>query len=1634
MNDQNRLEKIADDNDRSLKTLARSLALSQGRFSLILVRCNYGSLRSQILQRLRQECNREIPELILAPSSTTLYTEILERFDSQPLEGLMVLGLESVVALDDLLIATNRVRDRFLSLKFPLVLWVTDGVLRKLVRVAPDFLNWMSPPLKFILPNNELMVLLQANVVCAFIDEPIFTLDAAELKTIQDDLRNQGEELVPEIKAVLGLILGLSKFRENRLDEAIAEYRESLAFWQETNQFYRSGVVLLNIAWAYYRKGKEYKTETRDNIQECLKQFEQVNSPELLAKHSSKIGELLRHLEEWQKLQSLAEKVLTQHQSQGEARLVVQDYSFLAEVALKQERWQDGNQRAQEALDILNNGPDSDPKILGRCYFILAKSQGQLGQIEKGIKNLETAKNIVKISSANRDWYDPILYVDILAELRRLRFEKGDYLEAFHRKLEQREIEIQYGLRAFIGAGRLLPYRHISGDRKSVNIEDIVKEFGREKDVKELVERVKNRRDRKLTIIYGSSGVGKSSILQAALIPVLEDTYFEGRDILPIFVQVYQDWVGKVLGANRANPSPNPSPKRRGELELGSPNPSPNPSPKRRGELELGFPFPFPKRRGELELGFPFPFPKRRGELDFADSGSPFPCREGGWGVRFSPSQEILEKLRQNEDDNLLTVLIFDQFEEFFFDNPSPSSRREFYDFLRDCLEIPYLKVILSLREDYLYYLLEFSRTTDLANLDTNYQHILYYLGNFSTQDAQDIMEGLTNRSQFTLESDLVAELVKDLAGELGEIRPIELQVVGAQLETEKITTLKQYREVGSNPKQKLVERFLEVVVEDCGKENERVAKLVLYWLTNENNTRLRKTQVELAEDLEGDAKKLDLVLEILVGSGLLLRVPGVPNQYYQLVHDYLVSFIRQKYQAQSLELAEERERSRKFQKWVLFGSVVAAVMMTGLAITAGISGWQANQQRLEAEKQRQEAEKQSIIAQFNLSQALFLSDKQLEALMVAVKAGKQVQNSKLRQPDAEDLVVNVLVNWVYNLRQYNRLEQHKSPVNSVSFSPDGQMIASASDDETVKLWKKGGTIITTLTGHSGWVNSVSFSPDGEMIASASDDKTVKLWQKDGKLIGTLTGHSNRVKSINFSLDGETIASASTDKTVKLWKKDGTLIATLKGHKNSVRSVSFSPDGKTIASASTDKTVKLWKKDGTLITTFTGHGYAINSVSFSPDGETIASASTDKTVKLWKKNGTLITILTGHGNAVNSVSFSPDGETIASADDDGIVKLWTKQGNRILSLIGHINAVHSITFSPDGQIIASASMDKTVKLWKKDSIPAFTMNGHSKRVNSVNFSSNNEMIASASDDKTVKLWKKDGTLIKTIDGHTEEVNSVTFSPDGKTIASASTDNTVKLWKKDGTLIKTLTEHKDWVSSVSFSPDGETIASASGDNTVKLWKKDGTFIKTLTGHNDAVYSVIFSPDGETIASASGDNTVKLWTKDGIFIKPLSGHIDRVYSVIFSPDGKLIASASADNTVKLWKRDGTLITTLTGHIGAVNSVSFSPNGKTIASGSWDNTVKLWKINGTIITTMTGYDDWVNSISFSPNGKVIASASSDYKVKLWTLKLDDNLDSFLRRSCDLLNDYLQNTSVNMSEEDRHICDGINAQKSHN
>ncbi|MEH2205697.1 MAG: hypothetical protein V7K53_16720 [Nostoc sp.] len=1037
------------------------------------------------------------------------------------------------------------------------------------------------------------------------------------------------------------------------------------------------------------------------------------------------------------------------------------------------------------------------------------------------------------------------------------------------------------------------------------------------------------------------------------------------------------------------------------------------------------------------------------------------------------PLQDVFSKIKRNYPNHRV-LLIVDQFEELYTLCADQKVRRGFLDTLLACFQSdPDNNTVLvgTMRADFLGNLLSYRPLADvLQNADIK-------LAPMNRDELSQVIEKPAGKLGITFQDGLVERILDDVEDEPGNLPLLEFALTELwKRRTGKQLTHAAYEEIGevkgalarhadenygklsATEKEKVRRIFIQLVHPGEGTEDTRrlATKAELGEASWELVKQLADNRLVVTSQNSANQETVEVVHEALIRNWGELRQWMNADRSFRAWQDRLRSAMYQWKQTQrdegallrgaalvegeeklkqrredigeeenefiqaSVELRDREQKQRERRRRLTFSGLAGGLVLAlGLSGLAGI-GWG-------------NAEISQINA-FAQSSDGFLGLDQQKAVESSVKAAVKMRG-QLWGVDANTRtqVKLALLKTIHNVVAPNTLGRHAGEVRGITFSRDGKMLASASADNTVKLWNPiTGKEIKTLTGHTDLVNGVSFSPDGKMLASASYDKTVKLWDiSTGKEIKTLTGHTRWVKGITFSQDGKMLASASADNTVKLWDTStGTLIKTLPGHRDSVNDVSFRPDGKMLASASGDKTVKLWDTStGTLIKTLPGHKKRVFRVSFSQDGKMLASASEDDTVKLWDTNtGTLIKTLTGKWD-VMGISFSPDGKMLASASANNTVQLWdTITGKEINSLIGHTGLVWDVSFSPDGKMLATASGDEdmTVKLWNPTGKEIRTLTGHTKEVRDVSFSPNNKILASASADNTVKLWDTStGILIRNLTGHKGSVNGVSFSQDGKILATASADNKVKLWNTStGEEIRTLIGHKGSVNGVSFSPDGK-LATGSDDTTVKLWDTStGTLIKTFTEHTGPVNGISFSQDGKMLASASGDTTVKLWdTSTGTLIKTLTGHTGPVNGISFSQDGKMLASASGDTTVKLWDTStGTLIKTLTGHTSTVLDVSFSPDGM-LASASIDRRVKLWDTStGTLIKTLTGHINSVNGISFSQDGKMLASASADNTVRLWRL----DFDYLLQKGCSFMREYYKVNPPN-NESDKHLCDGV-------
>lgn len=648
---------------------------------------------------------------------------------------------------------------------------------------------------------------------------------------------------------------------------------------------------------------------------------------------------------------------------------------------------------------------------------------------------------------------------------------------------------------------------------------------------------------------------------------------------------------------------------------------------------------------------------------------------------------------------------------------------------------------------------------------------------------------------------------------------------------------------------------------------------------------------------------------------------------------------------------------------------------------------------------------------------------------------------------------------------------QHTYYVNTAVFSPSGLTMLTASEDKTAKLWDLQGKLLQDLK-HKKAVTSAAFSADGLLILTVPRDKAAKIWDLQGNFLQHFK-HQERINSAVFSPDGRTILTASNDNTARLWNVQGAPINTFY-HRSDVNAAMFSPGGSRILTLCKDKTASLLDLNGIPIIGFP----RVNSAEFSPNGKFLIFILMnnaiklrnleDNSEKLFKNlsgyvtfasfspnsrnlvlaylggafevrdlNGQLLTSLDFHKDTVFSVEHSLDNTKILTASRDKTAKLWILNGSMTADLHLHRDHVISAVFSPDSTRILTASLDMTAKMWDLRDQLVTELISQKDEMKCANFSPDGTRILTISKSNIVQLWNMRGNCmaaLNTKNKHKKTVHQAVFSPDGTRILTASADNTAKLWDLEGSLIKDFNLHTANVESAVFSPDGRFILTASYDKTARLWDLQGNPPQSYR-HQKAVISARFSPDGKKILTSSFDETARLWDLQGNELKMFKRQYGQVKVAKFSPDGKKVLTVSAsarlwhingkhlaefnilkyikgkmrieenhfvsdadfspnskcvltihnDNTARLWNLKGKLLTQMK-HKAKINTAYFSPDSKRILTASADNTIKLWDLQGNLLSDMVKHKGEVFSAVFSPDGYKILSTSADKTVKLW------------------------------------------------
>lgn len=738
---------------------------------------------------------------------------------------------------------------------------------------------------------------------------------------------------------------------------------------------------------------------------------------------------------------------------------------------------------------------------------------------------------------------------------------------------------------------------------------------------------------------------------------------------------------------------------------------------------------------------------------------------------------------------------------------------------------------------------------------------------------------------------------------------------------------------------------------------------------------------------------------------------------------------------------ASRRLRNRKRRThWLLnAGGVAAALTIFGVAVWALLERSAVERQRISAELSRTTDQVVNL-----------LSVEPVAGLMLAIAAaGRSYEEDRGEVRAPLQLSLNRAINETWE----TNLVRHGAPVTAVAINPFGHVAASGGDMGRLKLWampdaphKFGENVelhvpLIDVQAHEKRINTLAFSPDGFRLATGSDDASARLWSATGKDLGTPPlDHEGPVRAVAFNPSSGVLVTASAAGNIRSWGARGKRLRSVVGHEGAAMSaLAFKPDGSRLVSGAMDGTLRIWDAETMLPVSeiIRGHQGAINTVAFSPDGALFASGGSDENIHIWDLNGKVIGVVREHEAQVNSLVFRGDGQAIVSGSSDNVVLLAeveedVQQFGSLLAPVfkGIDAAVRSVAISPDDKRIVVGSSDETVRTgdWLSSQIELPHHVGFSARV-----------ISLADDSLTFVAagWKKTRGLRRIL--HVEEwkgtarfgkrrtlgsyiatgLDDLALSENARVLVLANTTEGVVTWDLDDPRPRPRRAAVDsHVSAFTVNRDGSLVAVALASSIRITAGDDGRLRAEIPFAGNELRDLVFSDDGRVLTGTT-DTCLVAWTladarkpgPDGKGAQPSRpSNIDLSATPMVEPDeksnacvpaGHSLVSVAVDRTAQhaaAGGKDGTVWVwqlsrrplgryPFKAHNGRINDLSFRPrNGRAILTSGDDGTVRLWSIDGLALARFGGHQGRVLDVDFSSSGYTAASAGKDDTVRVW------------------------------------------------
>lgn len=1157
--------------------------------------------------------------------------------------------------------------------------------------------------------------------------------------------------------------------------------------------------------------------------------------------------------------------------------------------------------------------------------------------------------------------------------------------------------------------------------------------FGRDEEAEELVSLITAH---PVVLLYSQSGAGKTSLLNANLIPRLEET--EHFNVLPPM---------RVQG-------------------------------------QLPSTFKIPKKANIFVLNALTSCCK-------TDSNGFKP------GTTFAEYLNKVEKKTNQYGEPAPIVVVFDQFEELFTSYGGRwADREDFFMQLGEAMEgnakkgikgNPLLRVVFCMREDF------------IAELDP-YEALLpeklrtrFRLEHLRSSEAMAAITKPLEKTDRTYAPGVAEQLVKNLLKIPSQsltgtqsiglyVEPVQLQVVcqsiwDALTPDETVITKKHLEKYGdvSEALSKFYERSIKNVASETGVKEETVRRWFADVLITPEGTRapVNRGQEQTGGMPNSVVDKLEAI-RLIKGEW-----KGTNVRWYELAHDRFIEPIRKSNEkwlgdqsrGEQVRLRLEAKASKWKQGSPLLTAdelleadrlVKANVASASLRTLVDTSRATSQRKRVRLFKLVGVASAMAaliflVVAVYAFTQrkAARLAEGKAKSRLLAFKGRLMLEDnpelSVLLGKAAKDLsdsrdAKDVIRSGLLSLSRVNGALRHDGvKVISAEFSPDDRLILTRTSDGKVWLWDATNMTALKQIGEDVEINKAKFSPDGKLIVTAEKSGLARVWEAGtGTFLRELDNHSAAVNAVAFSKDSKYIATASDDNTACVWNAaTGELIKDLRGHSGKVFDIAFSPDGVNLATEATDETGIIWNLQSDKKTVLNGLTGPTPAIAFNHDGTLLATESgaandgaedSDYSVLVWDVvTGKLKFKLGGHNEPIGGVAFTSDGSLILTFSGDK-ARLWYNDGS-LKTELRHDKteaqqelSLSSALFSPDNKYVVTTSADKTVRVWDAgNGIEVGVLRGHSRAVNGAAFSSNGKVLISASDDQSVRLWPLEHDAARTKASglplpHFAGVNSVAFSSNGADVVTASRDEVSLRSVGDNFPPVTFTVGSDRQRAVDavFSPDDQFIVAVSGNEAqffnvqevrykayelslkLNLTSKSTHRIRSIQPHvkltlgpdSGDVNTVAFSPDGKLIVTATKDGKAVVWN---VATNAPVGHLvheKSVISAVFSPDGTSILTACADGFVRIWNAGNfSYLKNIGQQDVEVRYARYSPDGKLIVTSNKD-AAYVWDVTTGQRTAELKHKGQVNSAAFSSDSKLIVTASADKTTSVWDAGTGENI----------------------------------------